>query len=89
MIVSLTRAAPVKLFGLMSRQSRLKAGTRPRFPGGTVYVGDVLIEVNVILSDKGCPVRVKNRCGRQADGTAGLPPAPEMPVRSGTYASCQ
>jgi hypothetical protein len=53
MIVSLTRAAPVKLFGLMSRQSCLKAGTRPRFPGGTVYFGDVLIEVNVILSDKG------------------------------------
>src|SRR5258707_279450 len=34
-------------------------------------------------------LRVKNGCGRQADGTAGLPPAPEMPVRSGTYASCQ
>src|SRR5580700_6728841 len=32
---------------------------------------------------------VKGGCGRQADGTAGLPPAPEMPLRSGTYASCQ
>jgi hypothetical protein len=35
------------------------------------------------------PLRVKGGCGRQANGTAGLPPAPEMPVRSGTYASCQ
>jgi hypothetical protein len=31
---------------------------------------------------------VKGGCGRQANGTAGLPPAPEMPVRSGTYVSC-
>jgi hypothetical protein len=35
------------------------------------------------------PVRVTGGCGRQADGTAGLPPAPEIPVRSRTYASCQ
>jgi hypothetical protein len=35
------------------------------------------------------PLRVKGGCGRQANGTAGLPPAPEIPVRSGTYASCQ
>jgi len=28
------------------------------------------------------------RCGRQADGTAGLPPAPEITVRPGTYVSC-
>jgi len=33
-------------------------------------------------------LRVKGGCGRQADGAAGLPPAPEIPVRSGTYASC-
>jgi hypothetical protein len=26
--------------------------------------------------------------GRQADRTAGLPPAPEMPVRADTFASC-
>jgi hypothetical protein len=25
------------------------------------------------------PLRVKGGCGRQADGTAGLPPAPEIP----------
>src|SRR5258708_11355619 len=35
------------------------------------------------------PRRVKDGCGQQSDGTAGLPPASEMPVRSGTYASCQ
>jgi hypothetical protein len=34
-------------------------------------------------------LRVKGGYGRQADGTAGLSPAPEIPVRSGTYASCQ
>jgi len=34
------------------------------------------------------PLWVKGSCGRQADGTAGLPPSPEMPVRSDTYASC-
>jgi hypothetical protein len=33
-------------------------------------------------------LRVKGRCGRQADGTAGLPPASEIPLRSGTYVSC-
>jgi hypothetical protein len=32
---------------------------------------------------------VKGGRGPQADGTAGLPPAPEIPTRSGTYASCQ
>jgi hypothetical protein len=32
---------------------------------------------------------VKGRRGRQADGTTGLPPAPEIAVRAGTYASCQ
>jgi hypothetical protein len=42
-----------------------------------------------LLGDGQCPSWVKGRCGRQADGTAGLPPAPEMPVGSGTYASCQ
>jgi hypothetical protein len=36
-----------------------------------------------------CPKWVKDGCGRQADGTAGLPPAPEILVRPGTYASCQ
>jgi hypothetical protein len=35
------------------------------------------------------PLRVKGGCGRQANGTAGLPPAPEIPVRSGTHVSCQ
>jgi hypothetical protein len=35
------------------------------------------------------PRGVKGGCGRQADGTAGLPPAPEIPVRFVTYASCQ
>src|SRR5882757_6105581 len=35
------------------------------------------------------PLKVKDGCGRQSDGTAGLPPALEMPVRSGTYVSCQ
>ena len=35
------------------------------------------------------PVWVKGGCGRQADGIAGLPPASEIRVRSGTYASCQ
>ena len=34
------------------------------------------------------PFRVKGGCGRQADGIAGLSPAPEIPVRYGTYASC-
>jgi hypothetical protein len=33
--------------------------------------------------------RVNCGYGRSADGTAGLPPATEMPVSSGTYASCQ
>jgi hypothetical protein len=37
---------------------------------------------------RSCPNRVKRGCGRQAEGTAGLPPAPEIPVRSGTCASC-
>jgi hypothetical protein len=32
---------------------------------------------------------VKGSCGRQADGTAGLPSTPEYTVRSRTYASCQ
>jgi hypothetical protein len=31
----------------------------------------------------------KGGCGRQADGTADLPPAPEIPVHSGTYVSRQ
>jgi hypothetical protein len=31
---------------------------------------------------------VKGGRGRQVDGTAGLPPAPEIAVRSRTYASC-
>jgi hypothetical protein len=35
------------------------------------------------------PFWVKGRRGPQADGTADLPSAPEMPVRAGTYASCQ
>jgi hypothetical protein len=35
------------------------------------------------------PLRVNDGRGRQADGTAGLPPAPEIPLRSGTCASCQ
>jgi hypothetical protein len=35
------------------------------------------------------PSWVKGGCGRQADGTAALPPAPEIPVHSGAYASCQ
>ena len=34
------------------------------------------------------PLRGKGGCDRQADGTAGLPPAPEISVRSSTYASC-
>jgi hypothetical protein len=38
---------------------------------------------------RSCPNRVKDGCGQQAYGTAGLPPAPEMHVRSGTCASCQ
>jgi hypothetical protein len=37
----------------------------------------------------GCRLWVKDGRGRQADATAGLPPAPEIPVRSGTYALCQ
>jgi hypothetical protein len=32
---------------------------------------------------------VKGRRGRRADAAAGLPPASEITVRSGTYASCQ
>jgi hypothetical protein len=39
--------------------------------------------------DGQCRLWVKCGSGRQADGTAGLPPASEYPVRSGTYASCQ
>jgi len=35
-----------------------------------------------------CRFRVKGGCGWQADGTAGLPLAPEVPLQSGTYASC-
>jgi hypothetical protein len=31
---------------------------------------------------------VKGGCGRQADGTAGLPPAPEIPRALRQYASC-
>jgi hypothetical protein len=34
------------------------------------------------------PVRVKGGCGRQSDGTAGLPQLRKNPVRSNTYASC-
>src|SRR5450755_3102126 len=34
-------------------------------------------------------VRVKGGCGRQADGTAGLSPVPEIPERFGPYGSCQ
>jgi hypothetical protein len=42
------------------------------------------------LIDAGAsPPWVMGGCGRQADGTAGTPPAPEIPVRSGTYALCQ
>jgi hypothetical protein len=36
-----------------------------------------------------CFFRVKGGCGRQADGTAGLPQLRKYPARSGTYASCQ
>jgi hypothetical protein len=35
------------------------------------------------------PLRVTGGCGRQADGTGGLTPAPEITVRSRTCASCQ
>jgi hypothetical protein len=31
---------------------------------------------------RSCPNRVKGGCGRQADGTAGLTPAPEIPGAS-------
>ena len=34
-------------------------------------------------------ITVMGGCGRQADDTAGSPPVPEIPVRSGTYASCR
>jgi hypothetical protein len=34
------------------------------------------------------PLWVKGGRGRQPNGTAGLPPVPEIPVRSGTHASC-
>src|SRR5450755_265682 len=40
------------------------------------------------LQAVGCPSGVKGGCGRRADGTAGLSLAPEIPVRSGTCASC-
>ena len=35
------------------------------------------------------PIRVKGGCHRQADTAAGLPSAPEMRVRLGSYAWCQ
>jgi hypothetical protein len=35
------------------------------------------------------PFRVRGRRGGQADGTAGHPPAPEIPRAFGTHASCQ
>src|SRR6266852_5086680 len=33
-------------------------------------------------------LRVKGGCRRQADGTAGLPSAPEMPCAPGSYVWC-
>jgi hypothetical protein len=46
-------------------------------------VGDGSININRALR-----LWVTDGRGQQADATAGLPPAPEISVRSGTYAPC-
>jgi len=43
----------------------------------------------LMSSERGqCRSWVKGRHGQQAGGTAGVPPASEITVRPGTYASC-
>src|SRR3982074_70465 len=46
------------------------------------------LDENLLQRAAGPYIWVKGRSGRQADGTAGLPPASEMRVCFGTYASC-
>jgi hypothetical protein len=48
-IISLTRAAPVKLFGLMPRKAFER---RPR-GSASISLGGLLIDVNMVLFDAG------------------------------------